>query len=199
MDSQDHVTALLSELARGNNDAAEKVIPVVYQELKRLARFYTRRERADDTLQTTALVHEAYLRLVDQRAVNWQSRSHFFGIAAMLMRRILIDHARAHLRKKRGGSKDELLPLDEALIFSPQRSEELLRLDEALGRLANIDPRQSRIVELKFFGGLRVTEISTLLGISEKTVKREWAVAKAWLRSELRGRDGNIGETMGAC
>jgi RNA polymerase sigma-70 factor (ECF subfamily) len=192
------ITALLSQFARGNQDAAEKLFPLVYQQLKRLARDYMRRERPDHTLQTTALVHEAYLRLVGQQAANWQSRSHFLGIAAMLMRRILIDHARAHLRQKRGGVKKEVLPLDGALVFSLERSEELVRLDEALGRLAAIDPRQSRIVELRFFGGLSVQQTSALLGVSPKTVKRDWAVAKVWLHGELRRRDGDIPKTMGA-
>jgi RNA polymerase sigma factor (TIGR02999 family) len=186
MDSlQADVTALLSDLTHGNQDAAEKLIPVVYDELKRLARGYMRRERPDHTLQTTALVHEAYLKLVRQQAVNWQGRSHFFGIAAQLMRRILIDHARGHLRKKRGGEKI-VLPLDEALVFSPEHSEELVRLNEALERLSAIDPRQGKIVELRFFGGLSVEETSEFLGVSAKTVKRDWAVAKVWLHGELR-------------
>ena len=129
-DSPD-VTVLLAELTHGNQEAGEKLVPLVYDELKRLARSYMRRERPDHTLQTTALVHEAYLKLVNQQVVNWQSRSHFFGIAAQLMRRILIDHARGHLREKRGGVK-EVLPLDEALVFSPEHSEELVKLDEAL-------------------------------------------------------------------
>jgi RNA polymerase sigma-70 factor, ECF subfamily len=156
-----------------------------------------RSERPDHTLQTTALVHEAYLRLVGQEAPHWQSRSHFFGMAAQLMGRILIDHARSHLRKKRGGL-NEVLPLDEALAFSPEHSEDLLRVDEALGRLAALDPRQSRIVELRFFGGLTIQEASEVLRISPKTVKRDWAVAKAWLHAELRNRDGDVPKTMGA-
>lgn len=197
MDSpQADVTVLLSELARGNQEAAEKLIPLVYDELKRLARSYMRRERPDHTLQTTALVHEAYLKLVRQQAVNWQGRSHFFGIAAQLMRRILIDHARGHLREKRGGAK-EVLPLDEALAFSPEHSDELVRLDEALQRLSAIDPRQGRVVELRFFGGLSVEETSEFLGISPKTVKRDWAVAKAWLHGELRHSDGDVPKAMG--
>jgi RNA polymerase sigma factor (TIGR02999 family) len=182
---QADVTALLSELTQGNQEAAEKLIPVVYDELKRLARAYMRRERPDHTLQTTALVHEAYLKLVRQQAVNWQGRSHFFGIAAQLMRRILIDHARGHLRKKRGG-ENVVLPLDEALVFSPEHSEELVRLNDALERLSKLDPRQGKIVELRFFGGLSVEETSEFLGVSAKTVKRDWAVAKVWLHSELR-------------
>jgi RNA polymerase sigma-70 factor, ECF subfamily len=179
------VTALLLELTQGNQAAAEKLVPLVYDELKRMAQRYMRRERSDHTLQTTALVHEAYLKLIQQRDVNWQSRSHFFGIAAHLMRRILLDHARGHLRNKRGGAVT-ILPLDEALTFSAGQSEELVRLDEALDRLSTIDQRQGKIVELRFFGGLSVEETSVVLGISPKTVKRDWALAKAWLYGELR-------------
>jgi len=197
MDScQADVTALLQLLAQGNQEAAEKLIPLVYDELKRLASSYMRHERSDHTLQTTALVHEAYLKLVRQSSVNWQGRSHFFGIAAQLMRRILIDHARSHLRDKRGGAK-LVLPLNEALAFSPEHSEELVRLDEALKRLSAIDPRQGRVVELRFFGGLSVEETSQFLCISAKTVKRDWAVAKAWLHAELRQDHGNVTQTMG--
>ncbi|SRR6266852_4771079 len=194
--SSPDVTVLLSELTRGNQGAAEKLIPLVYDELKRLARSYMRRERQDHTLQATALVHEAYLKLVRQQAANWQSRSHFFGIAAQLMRRILTDHARGHLRERRGGVK-EVLPLNEAVVFSPEHSEELVRLDEALERLANLDARQSRIVELRFFGGLTVEETAEFLGISPKTVKRDWSVAKAWLHGELRQTDGDLPRAVG--
>jgi RNA polymerase sigma-70 factor, ECF subfamily len=194
--SQLSITGLLSELTRGNKEAEQELMPLVYQELKRLARAYLRRERSDHTLQTTALVHEAYLKLVGQQSPNWQSRSHFFGIAAQLMRRILIDHARAHLREKRGGLQD-VLPLDQALAFSPEHSSDLLCLDEALERLAVIDPRQSKIVELRFFGGLSVQETSEFLGVSPKTVKRDWAVAKAWLHAELRYGDGNVSRAVG--
>jgi RNA polymerase sigma factor (TIGR02999 family) len=190
------VTILLAELKKGDKEAASKLIPIVYDELRRLARGYMRRERPDHTLQTTALVHEAYLRLAKQENVNWQSRSHFVGVAAQLMRRILIDHARGHLRDKRGGEKP-VLPLNDALVFSPEHSRELLRLDEALKRLSNLDARQSRIVELRFFGGLSVEETAELLGISPKTVKRDWAVAKAWLHGELSAADGNISKPMG--
>src|SRR5262249_50234496 len=158
------VTALLAEAANGNHAAEDQLVPLVYDELKKIARAYMRRERDSHTLQTTALVHEAYLKLVRQRAPQWQGRTHFFGIAAHLMRRILIDHARGHLREKRGGAKN-LVPLDEALVFSPEHSEELLKLDEALERLAKLDARQSRIVELRFFGGLSVQETAQLLGI----------------------------------
>jgi RNA polymerase sigma-70 factor, ECF subfamily len=190
------VTVLLLELTRGNQEAASKLMPLVYNELRRLARGYMRRERPDHTLQATALVHEAYLKLVKQHSVDWQGRSHFFGIAAQSMRRILIDHARGHLREKRGGAQ-EVVPLDEALVFSPRQSAELVRLDEALERLAKLDPRQSRIVELRFFGGLSVEETAGFLGISPKTVKRDWSMAKAWLRSELRQEDGHLTGELG--
>lgn len=195
--SDTDVTALLSEMTEGNASAAEKLVPIVYEELKRLARRYMRRERADHTLQTTALVHEAYLRLVGQQAVRWQGRSHFFGVAAQIMRRILTDHARRNLRLKRGGTK-EVLPLDEALVFSPEHSEELVKLDEALDRLAQLDARQGRVVELRFFAGLSVEEAAESLGVSPKTVKRDWSVAKAWLHAELRGRDAIDPRQVGA-
>ena len=188
--------AILSSLAGPNQEIAENLIPVVYEELKRLARRYMQHERPDHTLQTTALVNEAYMKLVRQRATNFQSRSHFLGIAAQLMRRILVDHARGVLREKRGGTK-ETLPLQEAFAFSPQHSEELVRLHDALHRLARTDARQSRIVELRFFGGLSVDETAELLGISAKTVKRDWSVARAWLRTELRNSYGDFPKTMG--
>lgn len=197
MDTHQDVTVLLADLAQGKREAAEKLIPLLYGELKRLARAHMRREREDHTLQTTALVHEAYLKLVRQKDVDWQGRSHFLGIAAQLMRRILVDHARGRLRAKRGGAK-VVLPLNEALAFSPEHSEELLRLNEALKRLSKLDARQSRIVELRFFGGLSVDETAEFLSVSPKTVKRDWALAKAWLQGELRHRDGNLSETVGA-
>jgi RNA polymerase sigma-70 factor, ECF subfamily len=190
------VTALLSEFTQGNQEAAEKLIPLVYDELKRLAHCYMRRERTDHTLQTTALVHEAYLKLVRQQNANWQSRSHFFGVAAQVMRRILIDYARGHLREKRGGTQ-VALPLNEALAFSPEHSAELVKLDEALDRLFKLDARQSRIVELRFFGGLSVEETAEFLSVSPKTVKRDWAVAKVWLHRELRRPYGDFSGTMG--
>lgn len=197
MDSQQpDVAVLLSQLTQGDQAAAESLMPLVYDELKRLARSYMRRERQDHTLQTTALVHEAYLKLVRQQATNWQGRSHFFGIAAQLMRRILIDHARGHLREKRGGAQ-VILPLNEALVFSPEHSEDLLKLDEALDRLSKLDPRQGQIVGLRFFRGLSVEETAEYLKISPKTVKRDWAVAKAWLHGELRRGDGDFSGTVG--
>jgi RNA polymerase sigma-70 factor, ECF subfamily len=190
------VTVLLSELAKGNPDAESKLIPLVYNELRRMADRYMRRERADHTLQTTALVHEAYLKLVEQHSVDWQSRAHFFGIAAQVMRRVLIDHARGHVRDKRGGGQENV-PLDEALVFSPGRSAAFLELDEALDRLAAIDRRQAKIVELRFFGGLTVEEVADILTISPKTVKRDWSVAKAWLHGALKESYGDGAGEMG--
>ena len=179
------VTTLLGELAQGKPEAADQLIPLVYDELRRLANRYMRRERENHTLQTTALVHEAYLKLVEQRSVNWQGRTHFFGIAAQIMRRVLVDHARGRLREKRGGGQP-LVVLDEALVFSPEQSSALVELDGALERLAALDVRQAKIVELRFFGGLTVEEAAEVLGISPKTVKRDWSVAKAWLHGELK-------------
>jgi RNA polymerase sigma-70 factor (ECF subfamily) len=183
------VTALLGQLAKGNDAAASKLIPIVYDELRRLAGAYMRRERRDHTLQPTALVHEAYLKLTEQRVVEWQGRAHFFGIAAQMMRRILIDHARGHMRDKRGGGVIPV-PLDEALVFAPEQSSELVKLDASLERLAKLDPRQSRIVELRFFGGLTVEQTADMLGTSAKTVKREWSMAKAWLHGDMKTSHG---------
>jgi RNA polymerase sigma-70 factor, ECF subfamily len=189
MSESTDVTILLSALTRGDDGAASKLIPAVYDELRRLAGSYMRRERVDHTLQATALVHEAYMKLVEQRSTNWQSRAHFFGVAAQLMRRILIDHARGHSRQKRGG-EDKKVSLDEAFVFSEQQADELLAVDDSLNQLAKIDPRQARVVELRFFGGLSVEEAAEVLGISPKTVKRDWSVAKAWLYADLKERYG---------
>ena len=172
-------------MTKGDQQAASKLVPLVYDELRRLAGRYMRRERADHTLQATALVHEAYLKLVQHQSVDWQNRAHFFGIAAQVMRHILVDHARGHGREKRGAGQ-QFVSLEEALVFSPEKSVELLKLDESLQRLTKLDPRQGRIVELRFFGGLTVEETAHVLGISPKTVKREWSVAKAWLHGDLR-------------
>jgi len=184
------VTELLLSLGKGNEEAASKLIPLVYGELRKLARHYMRGEQPNHTLQTTALVHEAYLRLVEQRTANWQNRAHFFAIAAQSMRRILVDHARACRTDKRGGGQ-ETLPLDEAFIFSPEKSAELIALDQALDRLSEMSPRQSRIIELRFFAGLNVDETAEVLGISPKTVKRDWSVARAWLHREVRNTAEN--------
>jgi RNA polymerase sigma-70 factor, ECF subfamily len=190
-ESHKDVTLLLAEVAKGNEQAASKLVPLIYDEMRRLAGRYMRRERADHTLQATALVHETYVKLVEQRS-DWQSRAHFFGVAAQVMRNILIDYARGHLRAKRGGDKREV-SLDEALVFSPQKSEDLLAVDEALQRLAKLDPRQSKIVEMRFFGGLTVEETAEALGISPITVKREWSLARAWLYGELEQRGSHTG------
>jgi RNA polymerase sigma-70 factor (ECF subfamily) len=194
--SPEDVTVLLSRMHDGDQEAASKLMPLVYGELRRLAGAYMRRERPEHTLQATALVHEAYIKLVNQRSVDWQSRSHFFGIAAQLMRRILIDHARAHLREKRGGA-NPVVPLDEALVFAPGQSAQLVRLNDALERLEKLDARQSKIVELRFFGGLSVEETAEFLKVSPKTVKRDWSVAKAWLLGELRQNDGEFTGELG--
>lgn len=196
MSESQEVTVLLAALTRGDDGAASKLIPVVYDELRRLAGNYMRRERVDHTLQATALVHEAYLKLVEQRSVNWQSRAHFFGVAAQLMRRILIDHARGHSRQKRGGEQKKV-SLDEVLVFSEQQADKLLAVDDSLNHLAKLDPRQAHVVELRFFGGLSVEEAAEVLGVSPKTVKREWSVAKAWLYADLRERHGIDAAAMG--
>jgi RNA polymerase sigma factor (TIGR02999 family) len=185
MDPASDVTLLLIEMTNGNKEAESKLIPLVYDELHRLARRHMRRERTDHTLQATALVNEAYLKLVEQRFVHWQSRARFFAIAAQTMRRILIDHARGHVREKRGGGQ-KMLALDKVLVFSAERSLEFLRLDQSLHRLAELDPRQSKIVELRFFAGLTVEETAEVLQVSPKTVKRDWSIAKAWLHGDLR-------------
>ena len=169
----------------GDRSVLDQLLPFVYDELHRQAHRYLRRERDNHTLQTTALIHEAYLKLVDQRAVQWQNRAHFFGIAAQSMRRILVDYARTKHREKRGGVAADL-PLDEALLIAAAGQDiDLLALDEALTRLAAIDEQQARVVELKYFSGLSIEETAEALGISPATVKRDWQMAKAWLRHEL--------------
>jgi RNA polymerase sigma-70 factor (ECF subfamily) len=192
----ENVTRLLQNLKRGDAAAEARLISVVYNELRRLAAYYMRRERPDHTLQATALVHEAFMRLTEQRDVNWQDKAHFFGIAAQLMRRVLIDHARAHLRVKRGAGGQKL-SLDEGLLLTESRSAELIAVNDAIDRLALLDSRQARIIELRFFGGLSVEETAEVVGISPKTVKRDWSLAKAWLYEELRTYHGNDPRQMG--
>ncbi len=179
---QDEVTHLLVAWSQGDRDALDKLLPLVYQELKRIADRYLKRERAGHTLQTTALVHEAYFKLIDQTRVEWQNRAHFFGVAAQAMRRILVDHARRHHSEKRAGVK---ISLDEELNLAAERASELVALDEALITLAELDPQKSRIVELKFFGGLSIEETAEVLGIGTATVIRQWRLAKAWLYAEI--------------
>lgn len=176
---------MLHEWKDGRTEAFDELLPHVYNELHRQAAAYLRRERPNHTLQTTALVHEAYLKLVGQKDVQWQSRGHFFAIAAKAMRRILVDHARGRNRDKRGGP-DEVLPLeDEMIVAAEETNIDVVALDEALAGLAKIDPQQERIVELRYFAGLSLEETALVLGISRATTARDWAVAKAWLHREL--------------
>jgi RNA polymerase sigma factor (TIGR02999 family) len=184
-----NITELLVGYGRGDKEALDRLMPIVYDELRRQAARYLRREQAGHTLQTTALIHEAYVRLVDQRNVQWQNRAHFFGIAAQLMRRILVDHARTKKRVKRGGS-DVRVSLGEATVAVKGQDLDVVALDEALERLAQIDEQQSRVVELRFFSGLTVEETAEVMGISPATVKRDWSMAKAWLHRELSGHIG---------
>jgi len=182
--SSHEVTELLVDWANGNQSAADRLMPRVYDELRRLAHHYMKQERPGHTLQTSALVNEAYLRLIDQKQANWQNRAQFFGIAAQLMRRILVDYARRRRYQKRGGDAQQV-DLDEALIVSPTRSAQVVALDESLNELAQFDPRKSQIVELRFFGGLSIEETAKVLGVSPGTVMRDWTLAKAWLRKEI--------------
>jgi RNA polymerase sigma-70 factor (ECF subfamily) len=182
--SSGEVTQLLARVRSGDAEAPERLIGLVYAELRKLARSCMRRERGEHTLQATALVHEAYLRLVGQRVVEWQNRAHFFGIAAQVMRRILLDYAREHRALKRGGGGVRIT-LDDALTVSEEQLENIVMLDESLRKLALKDPGQSRLVELRFFAGMSVEETAEVLGISTATVKREWSHAKAWLRRDM--------------
>ena len=190
MDPSTHdVTLLLKRYSDGDQEALAELIPQIYDELRRLASFYLQSERVNHTLQTTALVHEAYIRLVDQKQVEWNNRNHFFGVAAQMMRRILVDHARKHVSLKRGGSFLRI-SLEEAAVFSRERPRELIAVDELLTRLASLDPQGSRIVELRFFAGLSLEETAEVTGLSSAKVRREWSAAKAWLTREI-GKLGN--------
>jgi len=182
------ITKMVNDLAGGNRPAAEQLFGLLYDAFRGLAARYLKAERAGHTLSPTALVHEAYLKLVDQSRVNWQGRTHFFAVGAQVMRRILVDHARGKGRVKRGGGRIRI-QLDEGLALSPQRDEDILAVDEALAKLAKVDPRQAAIVELRFFGGLSVAEVAEVLGLSKRTIEGEWTVARAWLRRELSGDD----------
>lgn len=178
------VTQILQDLSAGDERAADKLLPLVYDELRRLAKVYLSRERSDHTLQPTALVHEAYLRLIDQTRIEWQNRAHFFGMGATLMRRILVDHARHHKAEKSGG-RETKIALEDALSFPNKKEVDLIALDEALTDLKRLDEMQSRIVELRFFGGLTIEETAEVLRVSDSTIKREWVMAKAWLYDQL--------------
>jgi RNA polymerase sigma factor (TIGR02999 family) len=184
--STHEVTQLLLDWSNGNQAALDKLMPLVYGELHRLAHQYMNWESPGHTLQTSGLVNEAYLRLVDQREVHWQNRAHFFGIAAQLMRRILVDYARSRHYAKRGGNAQQV-SFDEAVMVSPERATEVIALDEALKRLAVIDERKSQIVEFRFFGGLSIEETAEVLKVSPGTIMRDWTLAKAWLRKEMIG------------
>ncbi|PZR74111.1 MAG: RNA polymerase subunit sigma-70 [Chthoniobacterales bacterium] len=178
------VTQILRNWSEGDENASVQLMPLVYEELRRLARDYLRQERGDHTLQATALVHEAYLRMVDEKNVTWQNRAHFYGIAARLMRRILVDYARAHNAARRGGLEQKVA-LDEARDLPAKGATDLVALDGALQDFARTYPRKSEVVELKFFGGLEANEIAEVLQVSEKTVLRDWNFAKLWLCREL--------------
>jgi RNA polymerase sigma factor (TIGR02999 family) len=186
--SSERVSKLLLNWGQGDQGAREALIPLVYDELRRLARRYLRRERPNHTLQSAALVNEAYLRLIRQEQPKWQNRAHFFGVAAQLMRHILVDHARNRAAAKRGAGAPRLT-LDPDIALPQERDVDLIALDDALNQLAALDPQQSRLVELRFFGGLSIEETSVVLGVSPATVKREWATARAWLQREMRNKE----------
>jgi len=189
LSDSENVTRLLSEWSNGNKQAFEELLPMIYHELRRLAHNFLYRERPDHTLQTTALVHEAYVKLIDQKDTHWQNRAHFFAIAAQAMRRILIDSARRHAAVKRGGAGEKVslsdVSLSDAAEISLEPNNSLLALDEALDALAEIDEQQSRIVELRYFGGLTIEETAEVMKLSPATIKREWTIARAWLYQSL--------------
>ena len=186
--SRAHVTELLLAWGSGDRAALDDLVPIIHEELRRLARHQMRGERDNHTLQTTALVNEAFLRLVDLRRIRWQDRAHFLALSARLMRRILVDHARSRSYQKRGGGAANVT-LDEALVASPERGIDLVALDDALEDLARVDARKSQVVELRFFGGLSVEETAEALKVSPETVTRDWRLAKVWLLREISGRD----------
>jgi RNA polymerase sigma factor (TIGR02999 family) len=190
--AQSQITQMLQDWSDGNRAALDRLTPLVYAELHRLAHRHMNRERAGHTLQTSALVNEAFLRLVDQKNVRWNNRAHFFGIAAQMMRRILVDHARSHLYAKRGAGAVHV-SLDHAALASNETSAEVTALDEALSKLESLDPQQGRVVELRFFGGLTIKETAEAMGISVDMVKCEWSTAKAWLYREMKfSNDGEL-------
>src|SRR5215813_11679991 len=185
------ITLILQRWTQGDDHALDSLTPLVYRDLRRIASYILKGERPNHTLQPTALVHETYLKLAGAAKQRWQDRTHFFAVAARAMRQVLVDYARRHRREKRGG-KAQILQLDEALVFAAERSGELLALDEAMNRLAAVDQRKARVVELRFFGGLENEEIGEVLNVSANTVMRDWNLAKAWLRREMQS-----GETHG--
>jgi RNA polymerase sigma-70 factor, ECF subfamily len=181
----DNVTLLLAQLREGNREAASQLIPLIYNEMRRMAGAYMQRERPGHTLQPTALVHEAYMRLAGGQQGPWQNRAHFFAIAAHVMRQVLVDHARRRHSRKRGGANVQKIDIDAEALIGAENIEDVIALDEALDRLAKLDPRQSRLVELRFFAGLDVEQLAEVLGVSPTTIKREWRSARAWLHGEL--------------
>ena len=183
--SSHEVTRLLGELNRGDRRALDSLMPLVYDELRRIAGYHLKRERSEHTLQPTALVHEAFMRMVDQNACHWQSRLHFMSVAATMMRRVLIDHAKARFREKRGGPGQQRLSIDDLNIAVEERAVEVIAIDEALKKLHDLDPLQARVVELRFFGGLSVEETAQILELSEATIKRYTNSARAWLHLEI--------------
>ena len=193
--SPNEVTQLLVDWSNGNKAALDQLMPLVYKELRRLASGYLRKERHNHTLQSAALVNEAYLRLVDYSNLRWQDRAQFFGLAAQLMRRILVDHARKHLYAKRGGGARKV-SLDEAAVLSGERASDLVGLDDALTSLAAVDPRKSQVVELRFFGGLNTEETAEVLKVSSMTVQREWRWARAYLHREINKRGSDEAGTL---
>lgn len=177
-------TQFVEQVSQGNREAVDQLLPVVYDELKQLAAHYMRKESSGNSLQPTALVHEAFLRLVDQDRVSYQGKTHFFALGAQAMRRILVDHARARGRERRGGDRNRVV-FDEETVFSRTSEEDILVIDDLLTRLAELDSRQAQIVELRFFGGLKVEDVAEALDLSKRTIEAEWTMARAWLRSQL--------------
>lgn len=182
--SRHETTQLLHKLSNGDRSAADDLMPVLYHEFRDLAASYLRREGPGHTLQPTALVHEAFMKLIDQTRVDWKGRTHFFAVGAQVMRRILVDHARRRLRDKRGGGRQRV-ELTDDITISRERDADVLAVDEALDKLQSIDPRQAKVVELRFFGGMTVAEVAESLGVSKRTVEADWTHARAWLRREL--------------
>jgi RNA polymerase sigma factor (TIGR02999 family) len=191
--SQHEITRLLLDWRDGDREALDQLVPIVHQELRRLARHYMRGERTGHTLQTSALINEAYLRLVDHTRIDWQNRAHFFGVAAQAMRRVLVDHARARGYQKRGAGA-HAVELEEVALLAEERASELVALDEALAGLARFDPRKAQVVELRYFGGLTGEEIAEVLGLSPATVQREWQSAKLWLLQALSDTNSGYGD-----
>jgi RNA polymerase sigma-70 factor (ECF subfamily) len=190
----DDISRLLTAWSGGNQAALDRLTAIVYMELRRLAHYYMDRERAGHILQTTALVNEAYMRLVDYKRMQWQDRAHFFAVASRVMRRILVDHARSHNLKRGAGVQH--LPLDDVAVVSPSRTDDMLALDDAMNGLARLDPRKAQIIEMRFFGGLSVEETAEVLQVSPATVRRDWSIARFWLYRELGGGTGDGSSTV---